>query len=128
MSDSQYHAAFQDSTAKELALKTFTAIDTLWHCPDCGGYQETPANSFPAESVGVGIGLKQQDPEAGLVRTFNTLLHGIEALTALHKVTAGAWWQQGGYPPGQMLAHYCTQGQVQASCTCSGVVTPSDTS
>lgn len=101
---SQYYTAFQDSAAKELATKTFCALDALWHCPECGGYQETPANSFPAESVGVGIGLKQQDPAAGLVRTFNTLLHGIEALTALHKATAGA--RQRGCP-----------GSAEASCT-----------
>lgn len=35
-----------------------------------------------------GLGLSEQGDEQQ-VRTFNTLLHGIEALTALHKVTSG---------------------------------------
>lgn len=56
---------FGTSAAKELALSTFKAADAKWHNSDTGGYNE------------------------GGKRTLNALMHGTEALIALHKATGG---------------------------------------
>jgi len=59
---SQYHSAFGDAAAKDLALSTFKALDARWHDGVNGGY-------------GGGA--------------LNDLMHGTEALAALHRVTGG---------------------------------------
>jgi hypothetical protein len=128
---SQYSSAFGTPTAKDLALRTFRAMDDAWHTPTYGGYLETAANGFPQDlpppnitaagavadeesvidalagnstylfSSGEVVTANSSTPpdaagSAGLTaagnepRSLTTLLHGVEALAALHKVTNGA--------------------------------------
>jgi hypothetical protein len=127
---SQYFTTFGTPTAKDLALKTFLAMDAAWHTPSYGGYLENAANGFPqdlpppnttaasvmadedsvidalkanstdAASSGEVVSVNSSTPadangSAGLTAVGNeprspmTLMHGVEALAALHKVTNG---------------------------------------
>jgi hypothetical protein len=64
---SQYYQVFGSTEARDLALDTFKVLDATWHNADTGGYNEP----------------------GGSKRSLNVLLHGTEALTALHKATGG---------------------------------------
>jgi len=57
-----------------------------WHSPEYGGYTESAENGFPPESL---VDTTTQSTASGQLRTLNVILHGTEALTALHKATGG---------------------------------------
>jgi hypothetical protein len=130
---SQYHAAFGDPNARDLALATFRGFDDAWHTPAYGGYIETASNGFPQDlkpssnsstnssgnapdeaaileavnatgldpaSAGevVSANRSSRPDDAGSVglnatgdgtRSLNVLMHGAEALLALHRATNG---------------------------------------
>ncbi|KAF8072807.1 Cellobiose 2-epimerase [Scenedesmus sp. PABB004] len=86
---SQHAAApFGAREAPELALATFTALDRAWHNASTGGWDELPSNSFPADAPRRAAARGGAAPE--LPRTLNVLLHGTEALVALHRATGDA--------------------------------------
>lgn len=106
---SQYYTAFKDARAKELAINCFRAMDAAWHSSKFGAFDETPANSIPpapsaaavaAAAAAVPAHSKKrllaaathESPAAPQqqTRTLNVAMHGLEALTALHKITQGA--------------------------------------
>ena len=82
---SQFYTTFSDASARDLALDTFRALDK-WHSPEYGGYTENAENGFPSEAL---VDATTQSTASGQLRTLNVILHGTEALTALHKATGG---------------------------------------
>ncbi|WIA09790.1 hypothetical protein OEZ85_009165 [Tetradesmus obliquus] len=76
---SQYYAAFGDVRAQQYALDCFAAVDAAWHNSSTGGYTENFVNSIPDEA------LAPVDSE--MPRTLNVLMHGMEALAALHRIS-----------------------------------------
>jgi hypothetical protein len=68
-------------------------MDAAWHSSRFGAFDETPSNSIPPApsraaiaEAGAAAGKQQQRQQT---RTLNVAMHGLEALTALHKITQG---------------------------------------
>jgi mannobiose 2-epimerase len=73
---STYADVFSSQEALEAALACFQGMDKAgWHDPISGGYKELISNSIPGSAPSGVV-----DP---LPVTFNTILHGIEALSQL---------------------------------------------
>jgi hypothetical protein len=109
---SQYHKVFGDPAARDCALACFLAADKAWHSSSIGGYNEFRNNSFPhyvttpTDSFGSAVAAERdihadlpaflinKDPgqvtgrdSQVLPRSLNVLMHGMEALAALHKAS-----------------------------------------
>lgn len=104
-----YAQATGSAEARALALNTFKTLDTLYHSPSTGGYDESTAgfslDSIPLRPAASGSTSSTSSSnvatEAGaaaayrtgkgrLSQSFNNLLHMAEALTELSKATGGS--------------------------------------
>lgn len=109
---SQYYQVFGELEARDHALACFMAADEAWHNSNIGGYNEFKNSTFPPDLVAPSGSSEsavaaEKDDQADLPtsnaskdadkasdidsnvlpRSLNVLMHGMEALTALHKAT-----------------------------------------
>lgn len=86
----KYAGVFNTTSAQQLALKTFRAIDSAWHNSTTGGYNEFANNTFPPDLEAPGV--TPLEPwrwynKTLIPRSLNVMMHGTEALMALHRAT-----------------------------------------
>ena len=81
-----YGTVFSDQSAKDVALACFKAMDSIWHNSSTGGFNELLSNALPDD---VSFDPKST-PDQIRPTTTNTILHGIEALSALYTATGDA--------------------------------------